>query len=127
MLFENDLRTYREIYLDGREHPKDPSPSWLGHSVGKWEGETLVVDTIGFNGHVWLDLPRRNTALPSTEMLHVIERYCRIDQGHLEVEITIDDPGAYRKPWTAKGTSERAVGLDLREYICNENNKTPER
>jgi hypothetical protein len=127
MLFEDDLRTYREIYLDGRAHPKDPSLSWLGHSVGNWDGDTLVVDTIGFNGLVWLDLPRRNTALPSTEMLHVIERYRRIDRGHLGVEITIDDPGAYRQPWTAKGTSEMAVGLDLHENICNENNKTPQR
>jgi hypothetical protein len=103
MLFEEDVRTYREIYLDGRTHPKDPGLSWLGHSVGKWDGETLVVDTIGFNGRIWLDIPRRYTALPSTEMLHVIERYRRTDQGHLAVEITIDDRGAYRKTVDGKG------------------------
>jgi hypothetical protein len=125
LLLEEPVRNFREIFLDGREHPKDPNPTWLGHSIGHWDGDTLLVDSIGFNGKIWLDLPA-TSALLATEKLHVIERYRRIDLGHLEVEITIDDPGAYRKPWTVKGVSELAVNDNIDENICNENNKTPE-
>ena len=91
MLYEGEFP--RQVYMDGRRHPKDPNPTWLGHSIGRWEGDTLVVDTVGFNGKVWVGMP----GLPSSEMLHITERYTRPDMGHLEVEITVDDPGGVRQ------------------------------
>jgi len=113
----------RLIYMDGRPHPKDPNPSWMGHSVGKWEGDTLVIDTVGFNGRAWASF----TGLPTTERLHVIERFRRIDLGHLEKEVTIDDPGAYAKPWTIKKAAVLApAGYEMQEYVCNENNRDVE-
>ena len=114
MLYEGEFP--RQVYMDGRRHPKDPSPTWLGHSIGRWEGDTLVVDTVGFNGKVWVGMP----GLPSSEMLHITERYTRPDMGHLEVEITVDDPGAYVKPWKVKKTSALAQDYELMEFICNE-------
>jgi hypothetical protein len=113
----------RLVYMDGRPHPKDPNPSWMGHSTGKWEGDTLVVDTVGFNGRAWATF----SGLPTTERLHVIERFRRIDLGHLEKEITIDDPGAYAKPWTMKKAAILApAGFEMQEYVCNENNRDVE-
>ncbi len=113
----------RLVYMDGRPHPKDPNPSWMGHSVGKWEGDTLVIDTVGFNGRAWATF----SGLPTTERLHVIERFRRIDLGHLEKEITIDDPGAYVKPWTIKKAAVLApAGYEMQEYVCNENNRDVE-
>jgi hypothetical protein len=113
----------RLVYMDGRRHPKDPNPSWMGHSVGKWEGDTLVIDTVGFNGRAWATF----TGLPTTERLHVIERFRRIDLGHLEKEVTIDDPGAYAKPWTTKKAAVLApAGYEMQEYVCNENNRDVE-
>jgi Carboxypeptidase regulatory-like domain len=117
MLYEGEFP--RQVYLDGRAHPKDPNPSWLGHSIGHWEGDTLVVDTVGFNGKAWVGFG----GLPATEMLHVVERYRRPDLGHLEYEITVDDPGAYVKPWTMKKASELSRDDNLMEYICNENER----
>ena len=114
MLYEGEFP--RQVYMDGRRHPKDPSPTWLGHSIGRWEGDTLVVDTVRFNGKVWVGMP----GLPSSEMLHITERYTRPDMGHLEVEITVDDPGAYVKPWKVKKTSALAQDYELMEFICNE-------
>lgn len=108
----------RQIFLDGRGHPKEPNPSWQGHSVGRWEGDTLVVDTLGFNGLAWF-----NRGLPSTEMLHVVERYHRADLGHLETEITIEDPPVLRKPFPQKRISELALDQDIQEFICTENEK----
>ena len=113
----------RLVYTDGRRHPKDPNPSWMGHSVGKWEGDTLVIDTVGFNGRAWATF----TGLPTTEQLHVIERFRRIDLGHLEKEITIDDPGAFARPWTIKKAAVLApAGYEMQEYVCNENNRDVE-
>ena len=106
----------RQIFLDGRAHPRDPQPSWLGHSIGRWEKDTLVIDTVGFNDKVWLEGNR-----PQTEQLHVIERYRRIDLGRMSVEITIDDPGAYSRPWKVRRLLQLAPGEDVQEYICNEN------
>jgi len=126
MLMESGARSYREIFLDGRDHPKEMNPGWLGHSIGHWEGDTLVVDTVGFNDKIWLDLPTPSAGLPSTDMLHVIERYRRTDLGHLQVEITIDDRGAYKQPWSVKGVSDLAVNDNIDEFICNENNKDAE-
>jgi hypothetical protein len=83
---------YRQIFLDGRSHPKNLEPAWMGHSIGQWEGDTLVVDSVGFNDKTWLD----NEGRPHTEKLHLTERYRRPNLGHLEVEFTIDDPGPMR-------------------------------
>lgn len=117
MMFEGEFP--RQIFLDGRPHPQDMNPTWLGHSVGHWEQDTLVVDTVGFNGKAWIDFMGH----PASEKLHIIERYRRPDLGHLELEITIDDPGAYAKPWTIKKTSELSHDDTLMEYICNENER----
>jgi Carboxypeptidase regulatory-like domain len=112
--------TYRKVYLDGRGHPKDLNPSWMGHSIGRWRGDMLVIDTVGFNDKSWIDLS------PHTEMLHVTERYRRPDKGHLEVDVAIEDPGAFLKPWTQHSTWDFAPEEDVLEYICSENNKAPQ-
>ncbi len=122
MMYEGEFP--RQVFLDGRPHPKDPNPSWLGHSVGHWEAlgsekATLVIDTVGFNGKAWVDFAGH----PASEKLHVIERYRRPDLGHLQYEITVDDPGAYAKPWTIKKASELSRDDALMEYICNENER----
>ena len=111
----------RQVFLDGRAHPRDLDPTWLGHSIGHWEGDTLVVDTVGFNDKSWLGII--GNPYPHSEMLHVVERYRRPDLGHLELEMTIEDPGALKKPWNVK----RAANLDptdeIMENVCNENEK----
>jgi hypothetical protein len=117
-LFEGNIHSYRQIFMDGRNHPKDPDPTWYGHSIGKWEGETLVIDSVGFNDKFWFDFAGH----PHTEQLHVTERFRRPDMGHLDFDATIDDPGAYTKPFTMHGHSTLQQGTDLMEYICNENN-----
>jgi hypothetical protein len=106
----------RQIFLDGRAHPKDLDPTWLGHSTGHWEGDTLVVDTVGFNGLVWL-----GGGLPATEMLHITERYRRPDLGHLLLELTIDDSAALQRPWTQKRVSLLNLAEDVQEFLCTEN------
>jgi hypothetical protein len=117
ILWEGNVPGIVQIFLDGRAHPKDLDPSWMGHSVGHWEGDTLVVDTVGFNDRSWLRV------FPHTEMLHVIQRYRRPDLGHLEKEITIEDPVAFRKPWKIRDVWDLAPGEEIAEYICNENEK----
>jgi len=110
----------RQVYLDGRSHPRDPNPTFMGHSIGHWEGDTLVVDTIGLNDQTWLGFD----SAPHTERLHLIERYRRPDLGRLEVEITVDDPGAYKGAWTMKRTNSLAPkDADVMEYICEENER----
>ena len=122
ILQEQDVPGYRQIFLDGRAHPKDLDPTWTGHSIGAWQGETLVIDTAGFNDKSWLaDLPSMVT--PHTEMLHLITRLRRPDLGHLESEVTFDDPGTFAKPWTMKTILDLAEGEDVQEWICNENNQ----
>lgn len=118
-LFEGNIHSYRQIFLDGRKHPADPDPSWYGHSVGHWEGDTLVVDSVGFNDKFWFDFAGH----PHTERLHVIERFQRPDLGTLKYDVTIDDPGAYTKPFVMHGESALETGTELMEYICNENNQ----
>ena len=116
----DEANSTRQIFLDGRGHPKDLNPSFMGHSVGHWEGATLVVDTVGFNDRTWIDMG----GLPHTEQLHVIERFRRTDLGHLETEITIDDPGAYKNTWKMKKvTSLAPKDYELLEYVCAENDK----
>lgn len=119
MIFEDDLPSHRQVFLDGRSHPKDPNPLWMGHSIGHWDGDTLVIDTVGFDDRSWLDAQGH----PHTEKMHVVERYHRIDLGHLEIEFTIDDPGAYRKPWIMKRATELDPNDDIGEYVCTENEK----
>jgi hypothetical protein len=110
---------FRQIYLDGRALPKDPNPTWLGYSAGRWEGDTLVVETTGFNGKTWLD----QAGHPATDALHVTERYHRRDFGHMDIQVTIDDPKAYTKPWTVTEPIELLPDTDLIEFVCNENEK----
>ena len=119
ILIEGGSVGYRQVFLDGRGHPPDFQPSWMGHSIGSWDGDTLVVDTVGFNDKGWIETQGQ----PQTEELHIIERFHRTDLGHLEVEITIDDPGAYERPWKIRRNLELAEGYELLEYVCNENEK----
>jgi hypothetical protein len=121
IVYEGGAHVWRQIFTDGREHQKDPNPSWLGDSIGKWEGDTFVVDTIGFNGKAWID----QSGLPTTDKLHVIERFRRLDYGHLEIEHIVDDPGAYTKPWKFT-THPVLLKGELMEYICQENNRDVE-
>jgi len=118
-VFEGGAHVWRAIFTDGRAHPKDPNPSFLGDSVGHWEGDTLVVDAIGFNEATWLD----QAGHPHTEALHIAERFTRTNEATLHYEVTIDDPQAYTKPWTTSYTIPWASGAELLEYICQENNK----
>jgi len=118
-MHELDGGMSRQIYTDGRPLPKDPNPSWLGYSVGRWEGDTLVVDTIGFNDRSWLD----SRGHPHSEAMHITERYRRPNVGSLDVEITIDDAKTYNKPFTFKVTHLLQADSDILEYICNENEK----
>jgi len=108
--------SFRQIFLDGRGHPPGSNPSWMGHSIGRWEGETLVVDTVDFNDRGWTGV------YPRTRMLHLRERYRRSDYGHLEVRVTFDDPGVFEEPWVWNMTWDLAPQEELLEYVC-ENNK----
>src|SRR5262249_19220700 len=123
-LLNYESPSHREIFLDGRDHPKDLEPTWTGHSIGKWEGDTLVVDTTGFNDKSWLMIPGAQLlGQPHTEMLQVVQRFHRVDLGHMEVEVTFEDPGAYQKPITVKGVSVLLPNEQIDEYVCNENNQ----
>jgi len=119
MLFEGNIHSFRQIFMDGRAHPADLDPSWYGHSTGRWEGDTLVVDSVGFNDRGALD----GAGHPRTTQLHVIERWTRKDLGHMVNNITIDDPGAYSRPFNVTFEATLRVGDELMEYICNENNQ----
>jgi hypothetical protein len=110
--------TYRRIYLDGRPHPKDIPPSYYGHSTGRWEGDTLVIETVGFNEKFWLD--RQGT--PHTEKLKMTEKLTRTDSNTIKYEVTIDDPGAYTKPWTSGFSLRWVANSELFEYVCQDNN-----
>jgi hypothetical protein len=107
----------RQIYTDGRPLPVDPQPSWHGYSVGKWEGDTFVVDTAGFNDKSWLDA----IGHPHSEALHLHERLHRRDFGHMEVQITIDDPKMFTKPFTVKVNEILVPDSDILEVVCAEN------
>jgi hypothetical protein len=121
-LFEGNIHSYRQIFMDpNRKHPADPDPTWYGDSNGKWDGDTLVIDTVGYNDKFWFDFRGH----PHTEKLHTIERYTRTDMGTLLNEVTIDDPGAYSKPFTLKFTARLRPNEELMEYICQENNQDP--
>jgi hypothetical protein len=111
--------TFRQVFTDGRALPVDPQPTWDGYSVGHWEGDTLVVETRGMNGLTWLD----SNGHPLSDAMHLTEKFRRPDFGHMEIEITIDDPKNYTKPWTVKENPHLLVDTDLIEYICDENEK----
>ncbi|MBZ5634553.1 MAG: hypothetical protein LAO55_15625 [Acidobacteriia bacterium] len=108
---------FRQIFTDGRKLPEDPNPSWLGYSVGRWDGDTLVVESNGFNGKIWLD----QLGHPSTEQMRVTERFRRKDFGHMEIKVTVDDPAAYTMPWNVTYESTLMADGELLEFICGEN------
>jgi hypothetical protein len=108
---------FRQIFLDGRALPKDPNPTWMGYSVGHWEGDTLVVETTGFNDDVWIW-----SGHPHTASLRTVERFRRRDFGHMDLQVTIDDPKTYTKPWTLTFDVQLIPDSELLESICNENN-----
>jgi hypothetical protein len=110
---------FRQVYIDGRPLPADPQPSWRGYSSGRWDGNTLVVETNGFRDGQWLDMG----GSPMTDAAKLTERFRRIDYGRLEIEITLDDPKAYTRPWTTKLTQLIVLGTELLDYICTENEK----
>ncbi|HEY7338055.1 MAG TPA: hypothetical protein VH639_24425 [Bryobacteraceae bacterium] len=118
ILYES-FGAFRQIFLDGRPLPEDPNPSWMGYSVGRWDGDTLVVETTGFNGKKWLD----QGGHPSTDALHITERFRRRTLGHLDIEFTVDDPKAYTKPWTLNLPQLLFADSELLEFVCNENEK----
>jgi hypothetical protein len=118
VLYELD-NTHRQIYTDGRKLPADPNPAWMGYSVGHWEGDTLVVDSAGFNDKARLD----GFGHPRSEALRVQERFHRRDFGHMDLQITVDDPKMYLKPITVKVTELLVPDSDVLESFCNENEK----
>ncbi|HEY7333468.1 MAG TPA: hypothetical protein VH639_01200 [Bryobacteraceae bacterium] len=116
----NELNaSYRQIFTDGRPLPVDPNPSWNGYSTGKWEGDTLVVETSGFRDGLWLD----STGNPLTGAAKLTERFHRINFGRMEIEITVEDPKAYTKPWTIKLNHILKLDTDLLDFVCLENEK----
>jgi hypothetical protein len=112
----------RQIFMDGRTLASNLNPTWLGYSLGSWRGDELVVESTGFNGKTWIDVAGH----PSTEALHITERLRRRDFGHLELQVTIDDPKAYTKPWTVGLPLHLLPDGDLLEFVCNENEKDSE-
>jgi len=117
-LYEVD-GTHRQIYTDGRKHTPDPEPTWLGYSIGKWEADTMVVDTVGFNDKTWLDA----SGHPHSEALHLTERFHRRDFGHMDLQITIEDPKMYTRPFTIKYAQRLLPDTDILETVCTENEK----
>jgi len=117
-VFEGGSHFWRPVFTDGRPHLKDPNPTYLGDSIGHWEGDTLVVDTIGFNDRTWLD----QDGHPHTEALHTVERFERTDEATLHYQVTIEDPSAYTRSWTTSYTIPWAPGEEPMEYVCHENN-----
>jgi hypothetical protein len=118
ILSERDV-TYRQLFADGRPLPKDPEPSWNGYSTGSWQGDTFVVETNGFRDGIWID--RKGS--PMTEAAKVTEKFRRVNYGQLEVEVTVDDPKAYTKPWTVKLKQVAMLNTELLDYFCLDNEK----
>jgi hypothetical protein len=113
--------TFRTIFMDGRKHPENLTPTYYGDSIGRWEGDTLVVDTIGFNERFWIDRGQ----LPHTDQLHLIEKYTRTSLDTMKYELTVDDPGAYTAPFTGTSNLRWQNGTELFEYICQQANQAP--
>ena len=112
-----DVPPVRQVFLDGRSHPADLDPTWAGYSVGRWEGDTLVVETIGFNDASWL-----MDGQPHTDQMRVIERFTRPDLAHLNLDVTVEDPGAFESAWNFRLVWTLAPDEEIGEYVCNENN-----
>jgi hypothetical protein len=119
LLYESGTGRYRQIYMDGRKLPKDPNPTWLGYSVGHWEGDTLMVESAGFNDRTWLD----RAGHPHSENLRVTERFQRVDFGHMQYQITYDDPETLTKPLSLSLAVNYRADTDMLENVCNENNR----
>jgi len=120
LVIMNELNTsYRQIFTDGRPLPADPNPSWNGYSTGKWEGDVLVVQTTGFRDGLWLDA----TGNPMTDAAKMTERFRRMNFGRMEIEVTVDDPKAYTKPWTVKLNQIIKLDTDLLDFVCVEGEK----
>jgi hypothetical protein len=119
VILQESKTMFRQIYLDGRTLQKDPQPTWMGYSTGTWEGDVLVVRTVGFNEQTWLD----DVGHPHSEALRVTERYRRPDYGHLFIDITVEDEKAYSRPWTVTEDLRLDPEGDLIEYVCNENER----
>ena len=119
LLYETGTGRYRQIYTDGRKLPEDPSPTWLGYSVGHWEADTLVVESAGFNDRTWLD----RAGHPHSEKLRVIERFRRLDFGHMQFQITFDDPETLTRPLTLSLALNYVADTDMLENVCNEGNR----
>jgi hypothetical protein len=117
VILNEQYAMYRQIFTDGRPFPVDPNPSWVGYSSGTWEGDTLVVRTIGFRDGLWLDA----NGSPMSAEARVTERFRRVSYGKLEIELTVDDPKSYRTPWTVTLNQFIALDTELLDYICNEN------
>jgi hypothetical protein len=115
LMLDQDL-TYRQIFMDGRPLEKEPNPSWMGYSVGRWDGDTLVVESYGYNDKTWLD----SYGHPHTEALRMTERYRRRNFGHMDIEVTLSDPGVYARPWTVKLNAELEPDTELLDSVCNE-------
>ena len=120
-----DAGAHRVVYMDGRKHPEDPIPTWWGHSIGRFEKDTLVIDTVGYNDKFWFD----SRGTPHTEQLHTVERWTRINWGRITNEFLLDDPGAFSKPVNLKFTGRllrpdlKTGGGELMEFICLEGNE----
>lgn len=119
LLFESGTGRYRRIYTDGRKLPKDPNPTWLGYSVGHWDGDTLVVESVGFNDRSWLD----RAGHPHSESLRVTERFRRTDFGHMQFQITFDDPETLTKPLSFSLKVTYVPDTDMLENVCNESDR----
>jgi hypothetical protein len=113
------LHSYRQIFMDGRTLPKNPNPTWMGYSIGHWDEDALVVESSGFVDGNWMD----NNGHPGTESLHLTERFHRRDFGHIDLQLHIDDPKAYTKPWTVNLQLTYTPDTELIEYVCDENEK----
>jgi len=113
------VHSFRQIFTDGRSLPKDPNPQWFGYSIGSWEGDVFVVQSAGFNDNVWLD----NAGRPAGEALRVTERFIRRDFGHMDIDILIDDPKTYTRPWTVTERLTLMPDTEILEYMCTENNR----
>ena len=121
ILFET-FTFWRQIFMDGRTQDPSAKPAWMGYSTGHWEGDSLVVETAGFNGKLWLD----QIGHPTTDRLHVTERFTRTHYGHMRIDVTVDDPGAYTAPWSASQVVHLRSGWEPLEFICEENNQDTE-
>lgn len=109
----------RQVFADGRKLPDDPTPTWMGYSVARWDGDTFVIDTAGYNDRTWLDF----TGHPHSDALHVTERFRRTDFGHMQLSMTFEDPKAYKQPWTINVAINLVPDTELLEYVCLENEK----